>query len=295
MNRWSASFLRIAFAFVIVFLAGIISISISAISHSHSGSLSGITFLAAFICLSFFLQRTFPSLYSDLRRPRPWWQTRAAELPIGIAFAFLISILSSRIATLWFGLLAISAVLVALLLRVTARNQEPVTFLAETASDAGNHFRLPDKSHSQMPLTPQRQKQKSETLRPTQRWSKPPFSIPDNCAMDARNLAALHDWYEEKLGLRDADSEREEDSGRPFVDLHIPNSEAFLSLVELPQGATAKNEHVIFFAKNLGKAHRWLTERGVLVEPITNDSAGNRFFRFHDLEGNTIEVCVEPG
>jgi len=27
----------------------------------------------------------------------------------------------------------------------------------------------------------------------------------------------------------------------------------------------------------------------------TADSGGNRFFRFHDLEGNKIEVCVEPG
>ncbi len=69
MNRPSASLLRIAVAFVIVFLAGIVTISVAAISHSHSGALSGITFLAAFICLSFFLQRAFPSLYSNLRRP----------------------------------------------------------------------------------------------------------------------------------------------------------------------------------------------------------------------------------
>jgi catechol 2,3-dioxygenase-like lactoylglutathione lyase family enzyme len=230
-----------------------------------------------------------------LRRPRLWWQTRAAELPIAIAFAILISILSSRIATLWFGLVAISAVLIALFLHVTARKQESVTLLAEAASDAGNHFRVPDNLHLPLPLKPQRRKQGNETFRPTPRWSKPPFSISDNCAMDVRNLAALRDWYQEKLSLRDAVGEREEDSGRPFVDLHIPNSAAVLSLFELPTGATAENGHVIFFANNLEKAHRWLGERGVLVEPITSDSGGNRFFRFHDLEGNTIEVCVEPG
>jgi catechol 2,3-dioxygenase-like lactoylglutathione lyase family enzyme len=295
MDRPSASLLRIAFAFVIVFFAGVITMFIRAISHSQSGALSAITFLAAFICLSFLLQRTFPSLYSNLRRPRPWWQTRAAELPIAIAFALLVSILSSKIATLWFGLLAISAVLIALILRATARNQEPVTLLAEGASDAGSHLRVPDNLHPHLPLKPHRQKQTNETLRPTQRWSKPPFSISDNCAMDVRNLAAVRDWYEEKLGLRDALGEREEDSGRPFVDLHTPESEALLSLVELPTGATAENRHVIFFTNNLEKAHRWLAERGVLVEPITNDSGGNHFFRFHDLEGNTIEVCVEPG
>jgi hypothetical protein len=27
----------------------------------------------------------------------------------------------------------------------------------------------------------------------------------------------------------------------------------------------------------------------------TADSGGNRFFRFANLEGNKIEVCVEPG
>jgi catechol 2,3-dioxygenase-like lactoylglutathione lyase family enzyme len=295
MSRLSASLLRVLFAFLMVFLAGIGSICISAIFHSHSGLLSGMTFVVVFSCLFFLLERTFPSVYSDLNRPRPWWQTRAAELPVAIAFALVISILSSKIATLWFGLLAVSAVLVALLIRVTARNRQSVTLLAGAGSGTEAHFRVPDYIHPQLTPKPQRYKQKDETFRPTQRWSKPPFSIPDNCAIDVRNLAGLCDWYREKLGLRNAYNEREDDSGRPFVDLHIPNSESFLSLVELPAGATANNRHVIFFAKHLEKAHRWLTERGVLVEPITNDSAGNRLFRFHDLEGNSIEVCVEPG
>ena len=35
----------------------------------------------------------------------------------------------------------------------------------------------------------------------------------------------------------------------------------------------------------------WLSSRA----PSTTDSGGNRLFRFRDLEGNTIEVCVEPG
>jgi catechol 2,3-dioxygenase-like lactoylglutathione lyase family enzyme len=294
MNRWSGSLLRVVFAFVIVFLAGIVSVSVSAVSHSHSGLLSGIAFFAAFMCLSFFLQRALPSLYSDWKRPRPWWQTRAAEAPIAIAFALIVSILSSRIATLWFGLLAISAVLVALLLRVTAGNRESVDLLAQAASGTVGHIHVPEHIHPQLPLKSQRHERKEETFRPTDNWAKPPFSIPDNSSIDARNLTALRDWYKEKLGLRDVYDEREDDSGRPFADLHIANSEASLSLIELPVGATTENGHVIFFAKNLEKAHRWLTKRGVLVEPITTDSGGNRLFRFRDLEGNAIEVCVEP-
>jgi len=126
-------------------------------------------------------------------------------------------------------------------------------------------------------------------------WGKPPFSIPDNYAIDVRNLFGMREWYKEKLALQEVNTDREEDSGRPFADLHISNDDTFLSLVELPSGATAEKRHVIFYAKNLAKAHKWLVGRGVFVEPITTDSGENRLFRFHDLEGNTIEVCVEPG
>ena len=110
-----------------------------------------------------------------------------------------------------------------------------------------------------------------------------------------RNLAAARDWYKEKLELREANDDREEDSGRPFADLHVSNDDTFVSLVELEPGAARENRHVIFYAKNLEKAHQWLAARGVSVGTTTTDSGGNRFFRFQDLEGNTIEVCIEPG
>ena len=125
-------------------------------------------------------------------------------------------------------------------------------------------------------------------------WGKPPFSIADNCAVDVRNLAAACDWYKENLGFHEADTDREEDSGRPFKDLCLSSDDTFLSLVELEPGAFPERQHVIFYAKNLQKAHQWLTGRGVAVQPATADSGGNRFFKFQDLEGNAIEVCVEP-
>jgi catechol 2,3-dioxygenase-like lactoylglutathione lyase family enzyme len=125
-------------------------------------------------------------------------------------------------------------------------------------------------------------------------WGRPPFSIADNCAIDVRNLAALREWYKKTLGLREAPDDREEDSGRPFVDLRFANDETLISLVQLKPGASPESGHVIFYAKNLEKAQQWLAEREVFVEPITADSGGNRFFRFHDLEGNKIEVCIEP-
>ena len=125
-------------------------------------------------------------------------------------------------------------------------------------------------------------------------WGKPPFSIADNYAVDVRNLAAVRKWYKEKLGFHETDKNRQVDPGRPHTDLYGSSEETFLSLVQLGPGTLAEKRHVIFYAKNLEKAHQWLTDRGVIVPPATADSGGNRFFQFQDLEGNTIEVCVEP-
>ena len=126
-------------------------------------------------------------------------------------------------------------------------------------------------------------------------WGKPPFSIDDNYAIDVRDLAAARQWYEEKLGLRRAKLKREDDSGRPFVDLQLSDTGGLLTLVELRSGAQPQHEHVIFNARNLKKTMAWLGDREIAVEPITGDSGGNEFFHFIDLDGNRIEVCVEPG
>ena len=117
-------------------------------------------------------------------------------------------------------------------------------------------------------------------------WGKPPFSIADNCAVDVRNLAAVREWYKEKLGLQEAETDREEDSGRPFADLHISNDDTFLSLVELEPGASAESRHVIFFARNLEKAHQWLAGRGGIYTPIMTESSPH-FYR------QTLEKLAE--
>jgi catechol 2,3-dioxygenase-like lactoylglutathione lyase family enzyme len=124
-------------------------------------------------------------------------------------------------------------------------------------------------------------------------WGKPPFIVPDNCVVDVRNLDAAREWYKEKLGLREAHTDRKttlDDRSRTLAFPMAP----FLSLVEIAQGASPEKRHVIFFAKNLEKTQQWLAGRGVSVGPTTTDSGGNRLFQFQDLEGNTIEVCIEP-
>jgi hypothetical protein len=64
--------------------------------------------------------------------------------------------------------------------------------------------------------------------------------------------------------------------------------------MELKPSASAESGHVIFFDKNLERAQQWLPGRQVFVGPVTTDSGVNRFFRFQDLEGNKIEICIEP-
>jgi catechol 2,3-dioxygenase-like lactoylglutathione lyase family enzyme len=128
-------------------------------------------------------------------------------------------------------------------------------------------------------------------------WGNAPFYVADNCALDVRDLAAATAWYKQKLGLREAKTDRVEDSGRAFVDLQISTSkyDAALTLVELEAGGVEEPQHVIFFAKKLEQAREWLSGRGVTVGPLTTDSGGNRLFNFWDLEGHAIEVCIEPG
>ena len=38
-------------------------------------------------------------------------------------------------------------------------------------------------------------------------WGNPPFYISENCAVDVRNLAPAREWYKEKLGLREANTD----------------------------------------------------------------------------------------
>ena len=78
--------------------------------------------------------------------------------------------------------------------------------------------------------------------------------ISDNCVIEVRNLGAARDWYKKTFGLREASGEREEDSGRPFVDLRVSNDDTALTLVELEATSSAQSEHVIFFTRNLEKA-----------------------------------------
>ena len=125
MNRLLQALLQVAFAFIIILLAGVVAVSVQALLHSQSQIIFGITFLIAIALLLLFVEKSFPSVYRGSRRPRTWWQSRrTAVAAVAIVYPILSSILSSGIATFWFGAVIASGVLVALFLHVRSRGGE---------------------------------------------------------------------------------------------------------------------------------------------------------------------------
>ncbi len=124
-------------------------------------------------------------------------------------------------------------------------------------------------------------------------WGAKNFYFGDNISLGVSDLGRAVAWYQEKLGLR-------------LTPLKSEDFEAFLSfskddgtglaLVVIPPGETKANVegHPILFTKKIEATHSDFSSKGINVGTIQSDSGGNRFFRFRDLEGNEIEVCIEP-
>jgi hypothetical protein len=123
MNRWSSGFLRVVFALVIALLGLAVSVGVRTALSAQNNGVAGIAFLITVICLVLFFEKVFPSVYasSSRRRPPKLWQSRAVWVVI---FGVMISIFSSRVASLWFGLTLVGSVLVALLLRAKRSSGE---------------------------------------------------------------------------------------------------------------------------------------------------------------------------
>ena len=123
-------------------------------------------------------------------------------------------------------------------------------------------------------------------------WRKKVLSFGDSVSVEVRDVAAAQRWYSEKLGLPYSSTDVEEAS----MVLGYSKDDADLYLTEIPQSADAKKQSSrppIIFASKLEAAHEFLSSRGVELGPVQADSGGNRFFRFHDLEGNELEVCQQ--
>lgn len=101
-------------------------------------------------------------------------------------------------------------------------------------------------------------------------------------------------WYCDKLGLSFQSKETDEVYiGHPSADSDML---PIIILVPIPRGQSNAyaDRHQILFTRSLDALYAEFVSSGIQVGPIQSDSGGNRFFRWQDLEGNTIEVCHEP-
>ena len=124
-------------------------------------------------------------------------------------------------------------------------------------------------------------------------WGAKKFYFGDNISVGVRDLNRAVAWYQEKLGLRLTPLKSEDFDA--FLSFE-KDADTGLALVVIPPGETRANVegHPILFTNKIEAAHEEFASRGISVGAIQSDSGGNRFFRFQDLEGNEIEVCVEP-
>jgi catechol 2,3-dioxygenase-like lactoylglutathione lyase family enzyme len=123
-------------------------------------------------------------------------------------------------------------------------------------------------------------------------WTKKVFSFQDYVAVNVRDIVAAQQWYKEKMGLHYSSPDVQE------ADMLLGYSaeDAYLSLAKITGSERPdrrRGRPPIIFAGKLTAAHEYLSSRGVDVGDVQEDSGGNHFFRFRDLEGNELEVCQE--
>jgi catechol 2,3-dioxygenase-like lactoylglutathione lyase family enzyme len=124
-------------------------------------------------------------------------------------------------------------------------------------------------------------------------WGSKKFYFGDNISVGVKDLDRAIAWYQEKLGLQLTPLKSQDfDAFLSFS----KNDETGLALVAIPIGDTTVNveRHPILFTKKVEACREEFASRGIQVRPLQCDSGGNSFFQFPDIEGNIIEVCVEP-
>ncbi|MGA2098855.1 MAG: VOC family protein [Candidatus Acidiferrum sp.] len=120
-------------------------------------------------------------------------------------------------------------------------------------------------------------------------WFGPKYS--GSIALGAQNPSTAADWYEINLGLtRDSEGLDDNEEG---VTVRGFWGGCVIWLAHVLTGRKFVGERPVLFTNDLEKSYEKLQSKQVKVTPIQADSAGNRFFRFYDLDENLVEVCSE--
>ena len=121
MNRGARSFFSIVLAFTIAFVAAIAAVAVTKVLDSQSQFVPGVTNLVVAVALLYVVEKFFLKVYYPRRHPRYWWENRGV---VAIAAAIVFSILSSAVASIWFGSVVASGALVALFLHFRNGSRE---------------------------------------------------------------------------------------------------------------------------------------------------------------------------
>lgn len=114
------------------------------------------------------------------------------------------------------------------------------------------------------------------------------FKRIDTVFLKVKDFDKAIDWYTTVLGF----SVRWVHQDGGYAALNI--GETPLTLVKAGEGEELPKKSPIsfnFYSPNIEAAHAHLIENNVEVEPINSESDGVKWFRFKDLEGNSLEVC----
>jgi catechol 2,3-dioxygenase-like lactoylglutathione lyase family enzyme len=104
-----------------------------------------------------------------------------------------------------------------------------------------------------------------------------------------RDVDAAAAWYKQKLELPESRTIEDEETGG--LELSTRNLEIKVLLFA---GADYPDRPILD-TRNAAKAREWLLARGVEVGPVETDIQGTHYIEMRDLEGNSIEICEEPG
>jgi len=113
------------------------------------------------------------------------------------------------------------------------------------------------------------------------------FKRIDTVFFPVRNLDAAIGWYSKHLGL----TLRWKAEGYACFDL----AETPLTLVEKGSAFTPVTDASFnFYAADIDSVYATLKAAGITVDDEIAAPPGVRFFGFHDLDGNRLEVCWWP-
>jgi hypothetical protein len=123
------------------------------------------------------------------------------------------------------------------------------------------------------------------------------FHSGDGVYLSYSDLAAAKRFWIETFGCSETKLPEWDDPLPSDIALKLPGEDepgiGLFDHAEVAQaGLHRPNTRAIIFSNNIGKAHAYLTVRGLQPGPVEK-LGGMQFFGIQDCEGNTIEICME--